>query len=48
MNNKKLLGGIAALLVVAAAVWIFAIRERKAETTPVQQRDPRSAVVVLP
>lgn len=47
--NKKVLGGIAALVVVLVGVWFFAIRDRgSAEKTPDAKPDPRSAEVVLP
>ena len=46
--NKKLLGGLAALLVVLVGVWFFAIRGSKQETKKPDKADPRSAEVVLP
>ncbi|MGE0402922.1 MAG: carboxypeptidase regulatory-like domain-containing protein [Kofleriaceae bacterium] len=47
MNNKTLLGGLAALLVVAVGVWLFVFRDKDAAKTETKP-DPRSAEVVLP
>ncbi|MFN0247961.1 MAG: carboxypeptidase regulatory-like domain-containing protein [Kofleriaceae bacterium] len=47
--DKRLLGGIAALLVVLLGVWFFAIRDRGEPAVKKEDKpDPRSAEVVLP
>jgi uncharacterized GH25 family protein len=47
--DKRLLGGIAALLVVLLGVWFFALRDPGDKTVTKEQKpDPRSAEVVLP
>jgi uncharacterized GH25 family protein len=47
--DKRLLGGIAALLVVLLGVWFFAIRDRGEPAAKKEDKpDPRSAEVVLP